>query len=112
VNADNDLSIQDVPRHTRESITQARLSAGGSWPSSRVQIPPRTASPTKTLLEAFARLVDDALASIRVAHEIRQLFEFCSGLVDLVVCVRRHGSGGHRLTLAGDRLVGQALVAF
>src|ERR1700754_4958553 len=28
------------------------------------------------------------------------------GLVDLVVGVRRHGGGGHRLALAGERLVG------
>ena len=34
------------------------------------------------------------------------MFEFCSGLVDLVVGVRRHGGGGHRLTLAGERFVG------
>jgi hypothetical protein len=34
------------------------------------------------------------------------VFEFCSGLVDLVVCVRHHG-GGHRLTLAGERFVGR-----
>src|ERR1700758_5285696 len=32
--------------------------------------------------------------------------QFCSGLVDLVVGVRRHGGGGHRLTLAGERFVG------
>jgi hypothetical protein len=31
------------------------------------------------------------------------VFEFCSGLVDLVVCVRHHRGGGHRLTLAGER---------
>ena len=34
------------------------------------------------------------------------MFEFCSGLVDLVVCVGHHGGGGHRLTLAGERFVG------
>jgi hypothetical protein len=34
------------------------------------------------------------------------VFEFCSGLVDLVVCVGRQGGGGHRLTLAGERFVG------
>src|SRR6516162_7579001 len=34
------------------------------------------------------------------------VFEFCSGLVDLVVCVGRHGGGGHRLTLAGERFIG------
>ena len=34
------------------------------------------------------------------------MFEFCSGLVDLVVGVGRHGGGGHRLTLAGERFVG------
>ena len=34
------------------------------------------------------------------------VFEFRSGLVDLVVCVRRHGGGGHRLALSGERFVG------
>ena len=34
------------------------------------------------------------------------MFEFWAGLVDLVVCVGRHGGGGHRLTLAGERFVG------
>ena len=34
------------------------------------------------------------------------VFEFCSGLVDLVVCVGHHGGGGHRLALAGERFVG------
>ncbi len=32
--------------------------------------------------------------------------QFCSGLVDLVVGVGRHGGGGHRLALAGERFVG------
>ena len=35
------------------------------------------------------------------------MFEFCSGLADLVVCVGRHGGGGHRLALAGERFVGR-----
>jgi hypothetical protein len=30
------------------------------------------------------------------------VFEFCSGLVDLVVCEVHHLGGGHRLTLAGQ----------
>ena len=34
------------------------------------------------------------------------VFQFCSGLVDLVVCVRHHRGGRHRLTLAGERFVG------
>src|SRR6516225_2338843 len=33
------------------------------------------------------------------------VFEFCSGLVELVECVRHHGGGGHRLALAGERFV-------
>jgi hypothetical protein len=37
----------------------------------------------------------------------RDGIQFCSGLVDLVVRVVRHGGGGHRLTLAGERLVGR-----
>ena len=32
--------------------------------------------------------------------------QFCSGLVDLVVCVGHHGGGGHRLAAAGERFVG------
>ena len=36
----------------------------------------------------------------------RDSVQFCSGLVDLVVGVGRHGGGGHRLTLAGKRFVG------
>jgi hypothetical protein len=34
------------------------------------------------------------------------MFEFCSGLVDLVICVLHHLGGGHRLALAGERFVG------
>jgi hypothetical protein len=33
-------------------------------------------------------------------------FEFCSGLVDLVVGVGCHRGGGHRFTLSGERFVG------
>ena len=36
----------------------------------------------------------------------RDSVQFCSGLVDLVVCVGHHGGGGHRLALAGERFVG------
>jgi hypothetical protein len=42
-------------------------------------------------------------------HKQLRLFrdgvQFCSGLVDLVVGVRHHGGGGHRLALAGERFV-------
>ena len=34
------------------------------------------------------------------------VFEFCSGLVNLVVGVRHHRGGGHRLALVGERFVG------
>jgi hypothetical protein len=37
---------------------------------------------------------------------LRDRVQFCSGLVDLVECVRRHGSGRHRLTFPGERFVG------
>jgi hypothetical protein len=36
----------------------------------------------------------------------RSRVEFCSGLVDLVVGVRHHRGGGHRLALAGEGFVG------
>ena len=46
---------------------------------------------------------DSVLASIfRVAHGMSRLFDFCSGLVDLVVCVRHDLGGGHRLALVGE----------
>jgi hypothetical protein len=35
----------------------------------------------------------------------RDRFQFCSGLVDLVICVRHHRGGGHRLALVGERFV-------
>src|SRR5262245_32203387 len=41
-----------------------------------------------------------------VPRRFRDGGQFCSGLVDLVVCVRHHRGGGHRLTLAGERFVG------
>src|SRR6478672_7580688 len=37
---------------------------------------------------------------------LRDGVQFCSGLVDLVVCVGRHGGGGHCLAFAGERFVG------
>jgi class 3 adenylate cyclase len=44
----------------------------------------------------------------RDSRNSTRVFEFCSGLVDLVVGVGRHGGGGHRLALAGERFVGLA----
>jgi DNA invertase Pin-like site-specific DNA recombinase len=41
----------------------------------------------------------------RDSRNSTRVFEFCSGLVDLVVCVRRHRGRGHRLALAGERFV-------
>jgi hypothetical protein len=41
-----------------------------------------------------------------ICRHLRDSVQFCSGLVDLVVCVRRHGGGGHGLALAGERFVG------
>jgi hypothetical protein len=36
-----------------------------------------------------------------------RVFEFCSGVVDLVVGVSHDGGGGHRFALAGERFVGR-----
>jgi hypothetical protein len=41
-----------------------------------------------------------------ITRLFRDGVQFCSGLVDLVVCVFGHGGGGHRLALAGERFVG------
>jgi hypothetical protein len=37
---------------------------------------------------------------------LRDRVQIYSGLVNLVVCVRRHSGGAHRLALAGQRFVG------
>ena len=42
-----------------------------------------------------------------ISRLFRDGVQFCSGLVDLVVGVGRHGGGGHRLTFAGERFVGR-----
>jgi hypothetical protein len=41
-----------------------------------------------------------------IENLFRDCVEFCSGPADLVVCVGRHGGGGHRPALAGERFVG------
>ena len=41
-----------------------------------------------------------------ISRLFRDSVQFCSGLVDLVVCVGRHVGGGHRFALAGERFVG------
>ncbi len=43
---------------------------------------------------------------VPVAVFSARFFEFCSGLVDLVIGVGHHRGGSHRLTLAGERFVG------
>jgi hypothetical protein len=53
----------------------------------------RLGSPTRSFKTLICRLFRDSV-------------QFCSGLVDLVVCVGRHGGGGHRLTLADERFIG------
>ena len=52
---------------------------------------------TVTLTRSFETLV---------CRLFRDAVEFCSGLVDLVVCVRHHVGGGHRCALAYERFVG------
>ncbi|HEY2501470.1 MAG TPA: hypothetical protein VGI68_08625 [Mycobacterium sp.] len=42
-----------------------------------------------------------------ISGSIPARVQFCSGLVDLVVCVCHHGGGGHRRTLAGEQFVGR-----
>ena len=59
--------------------------------------------------ETSRRAESRALQGVRCVSQmcsISRRVQFCSGLVDLVVCVSHHGGGGHRLTLAGERFVG------
>ena len=60
-----------------------------------------------TWLEGCEHAAPLAALDTRLATISTRVFEFCSGLVDLVVGVGRHGGGGHRLTLAGERFVGR-----
>jgi hypothetical protein len=41
-----------------------------------------------------------------VTRPFRDGVQFCSGLVDLVVCVRRDGGGGDGFAFVGQRFVG------
>ena len=45
------------------------------------------------------------LRSGKAGPGFRDCVQFCSRLVDLVVCVGRHRDGGHRLALAGERFI-------
>ena len=66
----------------------------------------RTVSVDAALGQTFAHLPPRRAPPLLRGHSAG-VFEFCSGLVDLVVGVGRHGGGGHRLTLAGERFVGR-----
>jgi hypothetical protein len=57
------------------------------------------------VLGFWGTVADDQTSADAASRESRRP-ESCSGLVDLVVCVRRHGGGGHRFTPAGERFVG------
>jgi hypothetical protein len=54
------------------------------------------------------RLASDTELRLTYEMPVTRLFrdrlQFCSGLVDLVVCVSRHGGGGHRFALCGRAL--------
>ena len=69
---------------------------------------PRAASWPNRLLKAIENiLLLPSASDTRLSRNSTRLFEFCSGLVDSVVCVGRHGGGGHCLALAGERFVGR-----
>ena len=66
----------------------------------------RVSSPTSANADDPAASVMRRSLETLVSRLFRDSVQFCSGLVDLVVCVRRHGGGGHRFALAGERFVG------
>ena len=84
----------------------------------RWEAPPQRGAPTSTNAQPasvpqLVQMRTTPAASVMrrsletlVCRLFRDSVQFCSGLVDLVVCVGRHGGGGHRLTLAGERFVG------
>jgi hypothetical protein len=92
-----------------------RLGSGGPLPSIDVAdaLLDERRGLTEWAIKATARSVNrSTISSSRSASGSRRrastwVFEFCSGLVDLVVGVRHHRGGGHRLTLAGERFVGR-----
>ena len=77
------------------SCVSTPRSSASAAPLTNLTVPPSgiPVTPTRSFETLISRL-------------FRDRFQFCSGLVDLVICVRRHGGGGHRLALAGERFVG------
>jgi len=59
-------------------------------------------------LPADRHALEAAVGDAPFARVSARVFEFCSGLVDLVVGVRHHRGGGHRFALAGERFVALA----
>ena len=77
------------------------MSTPGHPPSFSRQADPQRERRWVEVSDVAAHSADGCL--IRVS---RDSVQFCSGLVDLVICVGRHGGGGHCLALAGKRFVG------
>ena len=55
---------------------------------------------------SYRRTIFDTKFETLMCRLLRDSVQICSRLVDLVVSVGRHGGGRHRLTLAGERLIG------
>ena len=55
----------------------------------------------QSVLATLTRIFETLICGL-----FRDRVQFCSGQVDLVVCVGRHGGGAHRLARAGERFVG------
>ena len=81
-------------RHSNASFDDVRAK-----PNSKARHPCR--------VEAFAKNTTPSFGTL-ACRLFRDGLQFCSGLVDLVVCVGRHGGGGHRLTVPGEQFVGVA----
>jgi hypothetical protein len=59
----------------------------------------------RTLAESIPATLTRIFETL-VCRPFQDRVQFCSGLVDLVVCVDHHVGGGHRFAFAGDRFVG------
>src|SRR6185437_15003520 len=91
-----------MTRASATSVTAASTSApptqGGSSTTSAPVIPSSCRTPPAPTPETTAPTTGRPSS-----QPFRDGVQFCSGLVDLVVCVRHPGGGGHRLALAGER---------
>src|SRR5258708_4782766 len=112
--ADRVVCVSGAP-HSLQNLAVACGCAPQEPQNSAVAVSPPPPSPlgsTSISFHCWSTMSAISLCHVRhgfltlICRLIRDPVQFCSGLVDLVVRIGRHGGGGHCLALAGERFVG------